>query len=97
MRVSALAFAAILSLASAKKINMHCNFAEDDTGMVQQPFCCRDMAPLRGNSKANEGTDCDQLDQPQLCEDQSRPACCYTIGPKKICTGHVIFQDAQDV
>ncbi|KAJ9489560.1 hypothetical protein VN97_g3701 [Penicillium thymicola] len=103
MRVLALAFAAILSLASAKKINMHCNFAEDDTGMVQQPFCCRDMAPARGNSKANEATDCillflgDQLDQPQLCEDQSRPACCYTIGPKKICTGHVIFQDAQDV
>lgn len=79
---------------------MHCNFAEDDTGMVQQPFCCRDMAPARGNSKANEATDCmynnivifghwdlsnsllflgDQLDQPQLCEDQSRPACCYTI------------------
>ena len=58
MRVSALAFAAVLSLVSAKKINMHCKFAEDNTGMVQQPYCCRDMAPARGNPKANEALDC---------------------------------------
>ena len=58
MRVSALAFAAILSLVSAKQINMHCNFAEDHTGMVQQPYCCRDLVPARGNSKANEALDC---------------------------------------
>jgi hypothetical protein len=58
MRVSALAFAAILSLVSAKKINMHCNFAEDHTGMVQSPFCCRDLVSARGNPKANEAFDC---------------------------------------
>ncbi|CAI7607337.1 unnamed protein product [Penicillium glandicola] len=97
MRVSALVFAAVLSLASAKKINMSCSFAADHTGMVQQPYCCRDLVPARGNSNANEAVDCDQLTQPQMCDDQSRPACCYTIGAKKICTSHVIFQDAQDV
>ncbi|KAJ5581629.1 hypothetical protein N7535_000249 [Penicillium sp. DV-2018c] len=97
MRVSALAFVAVLSLVSAKKINMHCNFAEDHTGMVQSPYCCRDFVPARNNAKANEALDCDQLTVPQLCEDQSRPACCYTIGPKKICTSHVVFMDAEDV
>ncbi|KAJ5767408.1 uncharacterized protein N7511_005024 [Penicillium nucicola] len=97
MRVSALFFAAVLSLASAKQINMHCKFAEDHTGMVQEPYCCRDMTPARGNSKANEAMDCDSLKEPQLCEDQSRPACCYSIGPKKICTSHVVFMDAEDV
>ncbi|KAJ5211018.1 hypothetical protein N7491_010834 [Penicillium cf. griseofulvum] len=97
MRVSAFAFAAVLSLVSAKQINMHCNFAEDHTGMIQQPYCCRDMEPARGNSKANQALDCDLLTLPQLCEDQSRPACCYTIGAKKICTSHVIFQNAEDI
>ncbi|KAJ5578518.1 uncharacterized protein N7459_007482 [Penicillium hispanicum] len=98
MRVSsALVVLATLGLASAKKINMHCEFAADRTGMIQQPYCCRDMKPAEHNAKANEAQDCDQLQQPQLCEDQSRPACCYQIGPKKICTSHVIFQDAADV
>ncbi|KAJ5458485.1 hypothetical protein N7475_009873 [Penicillium sp. IBT 31633x] len=97
MRVSAFAFAAVLSLVSAKNINMRCEFAADKTGMVQQPFCCRDLTVARGNSKVNEAMDCDLLEQPQLCEDQSRPACCYTIGPKKICTTHVIFQEEEDI
>ncbi|CAG8003947.1 unnamed protein product [Penicillium salamii] len=97
MRITALVFAAALSLVSAKKINMHCEFAADDTGMVQSPYCCRDLGPARGNSKANEAMDCDALDLPQMCEDQSRPACCYPIGPKKICTSHVVFMDAADI
>ncbi|KAJ5970373.1 uncharacterized protein N7479_000291 [Penicillium vulpinum] len=97
MRVTVFAFAAVLSLASATNINMHCNFAEDHTGMVQQPYCCRDLVPARGNNKANEALDCDELTQPQLCDDESRPACCYTIGAKKICTSHVIFQNAEDI
>ncbi|CAI7567033.1 unnamed protein product [Penicillium bialowiezense] len=97
MRVSALILAAALSVVSAKKINMHCEFAADNTGMVQSAYCCRDLKAARGNSKANEGMDCDALSEPQLCEDQSRPACCYPIGPKKICTSHVIFMDAEDI
>ncbi|KAF7713703.1 Uncharacterized protein PECH_000901 [Penicillium ucsense] len=80
-----------------QKINMSCKFAADHTGMVQYPYCCRDMKPARNNAKANEAVDCQLLTVPQLCEDQSRPACCYTIGPKKICTSHVIFQNAEDV
>lgn len=99
MRVSALAFAALLSVVSAKKINMHCDFAADHTGMVQEAYCCRDFVPARGNPKANEAMDCmytlrrlnlgypanqsgctgDNLKVPQMCEDQSRPACCYAI------------------
>ena len=67
MRVSALFFAAVLSLASAKNINMHCNFAEDHTGMVQEPYCCRDMTPARGNPKANEAMDCKYLDDLRVC------------------------------
>ncbi|KAJ6120957.1 hypothetical protein N7523_005237 [Penicillium sp. IBT 18751x] len=106
MRVSAfvLAFTSIISLGAAQsaivqdgKINMSCDFAQDKTGMLQYPYCCRDMKPLRGNSKGNEALDCDLLTKPQLCEDQSRPACCYTIGPKKVCTSHVVFQNAEDV
>lgn len=58
MRLSALAFTAILSLVSAKNINMRCEFAADKTGMVQQPFCCRDLTVARGNSKVNEAMDC---------------------------------------
>lgn len=99
---------------SEQKINMSCKFAADHTGMVQYPYCCRDMQPAKNNAKSNEATDCtyhmiprhlsrtfcggpqDQpqrdgkmltyfllagqlLTEPQLCEDQSRPACCYTI------------------
>ncbi|GLI80878.1 hypothetical protein PoHVEF18_009238 [Penicillium ochrochloron] len=100
MRVSTFIVALATTLAvesAAKKINMSCKFAADHTGMLQYPFCCRDMKPARNNAKANEALDCQQLTEPQLCEDQSRPACCYTIGPKKICTSHVIFQDAADV
>ncbi|KAJ5161853.1 hypothetical protein N7492_007245 [Penicillium capsulatum] len=98
MRISiVLAFATTLALGSAKQINMHCGFAADKTAMIQQPYCCRDMQPARNNAKANEAEDCVMLKQPQLCEDQSRPACCYEIGPKKICTSHVVFQDAKDV
>lgn len=60
MRVSAiiLALTTTLSLGSAMKINMSCHFAADKTGMMQFPYCCRDMKPARGNSKANEAEDC---------------------------------------
>lgn len=67
MRVSAvvLAFASIVSLGAAQsaivkddKINMSCDFAQDKTGMLQYPYCCRDMQPLRANSKANSALDC---------------------------------------
>lgn len=64
MRITALVFAAALSLVSAKKINMHCEFAADDTGMVQSPYCCRDLGPARGNSKANEAMDCMYIFRP---------------------------------
>ncbi|KAJ5221862.1 uncharacterized protein N7469_010749 [Penicillium citrinum] len=99
MRVSAtiVALATTLALGSATKINMSCKFAADHTGMVQEPYCCRDLKPALNNAKVNEARDCKVLKQPQLCEDQSRPACCYEIGPKKICTSHVIFQNADDV
>ncbi|KAJ5704011.1 hypothetical protein N7493_011149 [Penicillium malachiteum] len=98
MRFSSVVIVAMtLALGSAKDINMSCQFAQDHTGMVQQPYCCRDMTSARGNPKANEAEDCVLIKKPQLCEDQSRPACCYPIGPKKICTSHVIFQDAADV
>ncbi|KAJ5388456.1 hypothetical protein N7509_010997 [Penicillium cosmopolitanum] len=99
MRVSAtiLALATTLALGSAAKINMSCKFASDHTGMVQTPYCCRGLKANENNPKINEATDCKALSQPQLCEDQSRPACCYEIGPKKICTSHVLFQDAKDI
>lgn len=59
MRLSiVLAFATTMALGSAKKINMHCSFAADKTAMIQQPYCCRDMAPARNNAKANEASDC---------------------------------------
>jgi hypothetical protein len=66
MRVSVVfAFASILSLGAAQsaivkdqKINMSCGFAHDNTGMIQFPYCCRDMKPLRGNSHGNEAEDC---------------------------------------
>lgn len=60
MRVSAivLALATTLSLGVAEKINMSCDFAADHTGMMQQPYCCRDMKPARNNAKANEAEDC---------------------------------------
>ncbi|KAJ5226255.1 hypothetical protein N7468_007480 [Penicillium chermesinum] len=98
MRVSVLVtLASALALGSAKKINMSCSFAADHSGMIQQPYCCRDLVPAQNNGKANEATDCVLLKEPQMCEDESRPACCYDIGPKKICTSHVVFQDASDV
>ncbi|KAJ6110949.1 hypothetical protein N7486_003184 [Penicillium sp. IBT 16267x] len=86
-----------LALGSANKINMSCEFAQDKTGMVQSPYCCRDLVSARGNPKANTATDCVLLKTPQLCEDKSRPACCYEIGKEKICTSHAIFQDAANV
>jgi hypothetical protein len=67
MRVSAvvLTFASILSLGAAQsaivkddRINMSCGFAQDKTGMLQFPYCCRDLQPLRGNSKGNSAKDC---------------------------------------
>ncbi|KAJ5919476.1 hypothetical protein N7454_009311 [Penicillium verhagenii] len=94
---STFAIAITLALGSASKINMSCQFAQDKTGMVQSPYCCRDLTPARGNPKANTAKDCVLLKTPQLCEDQSRPACCYDIGPEKICTSHAIFQNAADV
>ncbi|KAJ5682762.1 hypothetical protein N7462_005927 [Penicillium macrosclerotiorum] len=100
MRVTTFIVGLLATLAvesSAKKINMSCKFAADKTGMMQYPYCCRDLKAARHNPKANEAEDCVQLTEPQLCEDQSRPACCYTIAQKKICTSHVIFQDAADV
>ncbi|KAJ5091307.1 hypothetical protein NUU61_006177 [Penicillium alfredii] len=99
MRVSSIlvALATTLALGEAKKINMHCNFAADKSGMIQQPYCCRDLKPAPNNGNINEASDCELIQEPQLCEDRSRPACCYEIGPKKICTNHVIFQDASSV
>lgn len=103
MRFSSVIFVAMtLALGSAKKINMSCEFAQDKTGMVQSPYCCRDLVSARGNPKANTATDCMYLTHsflwgrglsspltrinagvlltsPQLCEDKSRPACCYEI------------------
>lgn len=103
MRFSSVVFVAMtLALGSAKKINMSCEFAQDKTGMVQSPYCCRDLVSARGNPKANTATDCMHstrwavyskglssqlinitagvlLKTPQLCEDKSRPACCYEI------------------
>lgn len=59
MRLSSvLAIAVTLAVGSAKNINMHCGFAQDHTGMIQEPFCCRDMKSARGNPKANEAEDC---------------------------------------
>lgn len=62
MRVSTFIVALATTLAvesAAKKINMSCLFAADHTGMIQYPFCCRDMKPARGNPKANEALDCE--------------------------------------
>ncbi|CAL5865845.1 uncharacterized protein PFLUO_LOCUS51 [Penicillium psychrofluorescens] len=100
MHVSTILAAFVSTLAlgvESKKINMQCGFAADHTGMIQQPYCCRGFKPAEHNPKANQATDCDELKVPQLCEDQSRPACCYTIGPEYICTSHVVFQDAANV
>ncbi|KAJ5089303.1 hypothetical protein N7532_007987 [Penicillium argentinense] len=105
MRVSAVLFTltSTLALGSATKINMSCDFAKDHTGMVQSPYCCRDLKPAMNNPKlkngqtVNEAEDCKSLKTPQLCEDQSRPACCYEIGPKKICTSHAVFQNVEDI
>lgn len=60
MRVSAtiLALATMLALGSAEKINMSCKFASDHTGMVQTPYCCRDLKASETNHKVNEATDC---------------------------------------
>lgn len=109
MHVSGIFFTLVSALAvsQATKINMHCSFAADHTGMIQQPYCCRDLQPARHNPKANQATDCMlpsqfgmilngpemlttftiagmQLKKPQLCEDKSRPACCYTIVSRDI-------------
>ncbi|KAJ5765140.1 hypothetical protein N7520_004699 [Penicillium odoratum] len=94
---SAVVIAITLAMGSASKINMSCQFAQDKTGMVQNPYCCRDLTAARGNPKANTAEDCVLLTEPQLCEDQSRPACCYEIGPQKVCTSHVVFQNAEDI
>jgi hypothetical protein len=62
MRVSTFIVALATTLAvesAAKKINMSCKFAADHTGMLQYPFCCRDMKPARNNAKANEALDCE--------------------------------------
>jgi hypothetical protein len=61
MRVSAILVAFVSTLAlgvESKKINMHCGFAADHTGMIQQPYCCRDFKPAENNPKANQATDC---------------------------------------
>lgn len=60
MRASAilLTLATSLSLGWAEQINMHCGFAADNTGMIQQPYCCRDMQPAPNNAKANVASDC---------------------------------------
>lgn len=62
MRVSTfiVALATTLAVESvATKINMSCKFAEDHTGMIQSPYCCRDLKPAQNNAKANEATDCE--------------------------------------
>ena len=75
MRVSTFlaALATTLAVESAaqetQKINMSCQFASDHTGMMQYPFCCRDMKPARNNAKANEATDCESAIGPLSYED----------------------------
>lgn len=59
MRVAVLVtLVSTLALGSAKKINMHCGFSADHSGMIQEPYCCRDLTPAQNNAKANEATDC---------------------------------------
>ena len=87
MRVSAvvIAFASVLSLGAAQsaivkddRINMSCDFAQDKTGMLQYPYCCRDLTPLRGNPHSNGAEDCMFISEngEEHCANVGQAICC---------------------
>lgn len=51
-----LTLAASVTLVSAG--DYYCPFAQDNSGMIQQPYCCDEFTDSKGGSVAKEGQNC---------------------------------------
>ncbi|PLB33628.1 uncharacterized protein BDW47DRAFT_121051 [Aspergillus candidus] len=102
MHLLSLLAASLLSataLARNPFIDYFCDLAADNTKFIQQPYCCSDLVPARNNDKGMMGDKCEQLDDEHVivkCKDGTKPVCCYTVGPKYICTTVAQLETAAD-
>ncbi|KAL4818658.1 hypothetical protein BDW67DRAFT_10758 [Aspergillus spinulosporus] len=64
-----------------------------DAKFLQVPFCCEGFVPARDSKVSYEGVNCINVssdeDFVKTCPKGGTPKCCYTIGPKVICTTEV--------
>ncbi|GKZ16898.1 hypothetical protein AbraIFM66951_006395 [Aspergillus brasiliensis] len=66
-----------------------CPMATDNTGMIQDPYCCDSFSATPGDSVALEGHNCqpmDGLEWVDQCPQGGSVKCCYTIGQAFICS-----------
>ncbi|KAI9932220.1 hypothetical protein ASPWEDRAFT_171654 [Aspergillus wentii DTO 134E9] len=99
MHLTTLLFAALSSatLISAENLYYRCEFAKDNSGFIQHPYCCDDYVPAPHTNKAKEGKQCTKLDHVvQHCPNGDEVKCCYEIGPGRICTSSAkVLTEAQ--
>ncbi|KAL4994552.1 hypothetical protein BDV10DRAFT_188903 [Aspergillus recurvatus] len=61
-----------------------------DAKFLQVPYCCEGFVPARDSKVSFEGVDCIDVsgdgDFVETCPKGGTPKCCYSIGPKIICT-----------
>ncbi|PWY95358.1 hypothetical protein BO94DRAFT_581693 [Aspergillus sclerotioniger CBS 115572] len=87
-----LTLSASVTLVSAG--DYYCPFAQDNSGMIQQPYCCDGFTDSEGGSVAKEGQNCQSMTTwVDECPKGGSVKCCYTIGPVYICTAEAEQSD----
>ncbi|PYH92543.1 hypothetical protein BO71DRAFT_442382 [Aspergillus ellipticus CBS 707.79] len=75
----------LLTLASAASLvaadGFYCPFAQDNSGMIQKPYCCDSFSDSPGTSPAKIGNSCQKMsgDYVDTCPKGGSVKCCYTI------------------
>ncbi|KAK1139360.1 hypothetical protein N8T08_000811 [Aspergillus melleus] len=75
-----------------------CRPAQDKSGFLQKAYCCTTFIDVPGNDVGKISEGCTKMgeDVRELCDDGNTPKCCYTIGPKVICTAEATPQFGLD-
>ncbi|OJI97150.1 hypothetical protein ASPVEDRAFT_274801 [Aspergillus versicolor CBS 583.65] len=64
-----------------------------DVSNIQTPFCCDGFIPAKDSKVSFEGVNCEDVSKQNPfsfeCPKGGEPRCCYSIGPKQICTSTV--------
>ncbi|KAL5049601.1 hypothetical protein BDW71DRAFT_204306 [Aspergillus fruticulosus] len=64
-----------------------------DAKFLQVPYCCEGFVPARDSKVSFEGVNCINIsgdgDFVKTCPRGGTPKCCYSSGPKIICTTEV--------